>query len=57
MGTDSEDFPSFSRNELLHLLLDAHVLNDEEDTLLSSILHDRRKNISLVQYQSKSFSQ
>ena len=44
------------RNELLHLLLDSHVVNDEEDTLLSSILHNRRKNISLVQYQSKSSS-
>ena len=31
VGTDSEDFLSFS---------DAHVVNDEEDTLLSSILHD-----------------
>ena len=36
-----------------HLLLDAFVVNDEEDTPLSSILHDRRKNISLVQHQSK----
>ena len=41
MGTDSEDFLSFSRNELLHLLLDGHVVNDEEDTLLSSILQNR----------------
>ena len=43
--------------ELLHLLLDAHVVNDEEDALLSSILHNRRKNISLVQHQSKFSSQ
>ena len=57
MGIDSEDFPSFSRNELLHLLLDAHVVNDEEDTLLSSILDIRRKNISLVQHRSNSFFQ
>ena len=35
----------------------SHVVNDEEDTLLSPILHNRRKNISLVQYQSNSFSQ
>ena len=57
VGIDSEDFPSFSRNELLHLLLDALVVNDEEDLLHSSIRHNRRKNISLVQCQSNSFSQ
>ena len=44
----SEDFPSFSRIEPLHHLLDAFVVNDEEETLLSSILHYRRKNISLL---------
>ena len=54
---DSEDFLSLSRNEPLHLLLDALVVNDEEDMLLSSILHNRRKNISLVQCQSNSFFQ
>ena len=43
MGTDSEDFPPFSRNEPLRLLLDAFVVNDEEEELLSSILHPRRK--------------
>ena len=32
----SEDFLSFSRNEPLRLLLDAFVVNDEEETLLSS---------------------
>ena len=32
-------------------------MNDEEETLLSSIIHNRIKNISLVQYQSKSSSQ
>ena len=37
----------FSRIQLLHHLLDALVVNDEEETLLSSILHTRRKNISL----------
>ena len=30
---DSEDFPSFSRNEPLRLLLDALDVNDEEDTV------------------------
>ena len=48
VGTDSEEVLSFSRNEPLHPLLDAHVVNDEEDTLLSSTPHNRRKNISLV---------
>ena len=43
MGTDSEDFLSFSRIEMLHLLLDAHVVNDEEGTLHSSILHNSEK--------------
>ena len=57
MEIGSEDFLSFSRNEPLRLLLDAFVVNDEEETLLSSILHTRRKNISLVQYQSNSFFQ
>ena len=41
----SEDVLEFSRIERLHLLLDAHVVNDEEDRLLSSILHNRGKNI------------
>ena len=49
----SEDFPSFSRNEPLRLLLDALAVNDEEDKLLSSIPRIRRENISLVQYRSK----
>ena len=35
VGTDSEDSLWFSRNELLLHLLDAHVVHDEEDTLLS----------------------
>ena len=48
----AEDFLEFSRIDL-----DAHVLNDEEDTSLSSILQNRRKNISLVQHQSKFSSQ
>ena len=42
---------------MLHLLLDAHVVNDEEETLLSSIPQNWRKNISLVQHQSTSSSQ
>ena len=54
---DSEDFPSFSRNEPLRLLLDALAVNDKEDELLSSIPRIRRENISLVQYQSNSFFQ
>ena len=41
----------------MNRLLDAFVVNDEEETLLSSILHNRRKNISLVQCQSNSFFQ
>ena len=57
VGIDSEDFPSFSRNEPLLLLLDALVVNDEENMLLSSIPRIRRENISLVQYRSNSFSQ
>ena len=36
----SEDHPSVSRIRLLHLLLDALAVNDEEDTPLSSILQD-----------------
>ena len=31
VGIDSEDFPSFSRNEPLRFLLDALAVNDEED--------------------------
>ena len=57
VGTDSENFLSFSRNEPLHLLLDADVVNDEEETLLSSIPRTRRRNISLIQCQSNSFFQ
>ena len=57
VGIDSEDFPSFSRNEPLRLLLDALVRNDEEDRLLSSIPRTRRENISLVQHRSNSFFQ
>ena len=57
VGIDSEDFPSISRNEPLRLLLDALVVNDEEDKLLSSIPRIRRENISLVQYRSNSFFQ
>ena len=56
-GIDSEDFLYFSRNESLRLLLDAVVVNDEEETLLSSKPHVRRKNISLFQYRSNSFFQ
>ena len=43
MGTDSEDYLYLSRNEQLHLLFDAHVVNDEEDTLLSSILQSEKE--------------
>ena len=50
-------FLLFSRNEPLHLLLDALVVNDKEDRLLSSIPHNRRENISLIQYRSSSFFQ
>ena len=54
VGMDSEDFPLFFRNESLRLLLDAFVVNDEEETLLSSKLRTQRENVSLVQYQSNS---
>ena len=57
VGIGSEDFPSFSRNEPLRLLIDALVVNDEEDKLTSSIPRIRRDNISLVQYRSNSFFQ
>ena len=57
VGIDSEDFPSFSINEPLRLLLDALAVNDEEDKLLSSILRTQRENVSLVQYRSNSFFQ
>ena len=51
---DSEDFPSFSRNEPLHHLLDVLSENDEEDESLSSTHRIRRENVSLVQCQSNS---
>ena len=51
---DSEDFPLFSRNAPLHLLLDVLAENVEADELLCSILRTQRENVSLVQYQSKS---
>ena len=54
---DSEDFPSFSKNEPLRLLLDVLSVNDEEDELPSSIPRIRRENVFLVQYQSNSSSQ
>ena len=57
MGNVSEDFLQFSRNELLHYLLDVHVFHDEEDESISSIFHNRRMNIPLVQHRSKFFSQ
>ena len=53
----SEEFLSFSRIEQLHHLLYAHVVHEEEDASISSILHNRRINISLVQHRSKFFSQ
>ena len=53
VGTDSKKFLWFSRNEPLHLFLDALVVSDsdEEETLLFSILHHRRKYITFVQCQ------
>ena len=45
MGIDSEDFPSFSRNEPDPLLLDALVVNDEEDKLLSSKPRTQRESV------------
>ena len=52
---DSEDFPSFSRNEPLHHLLDVLSVNDEEDESLSSKPGTRRENASQVRYRSNSF--
>ena len=57
MGNVSEDSLSFSRIEPLRLLLDALVVNNEEDNLLSSIPSIRRENIPLVQHRSAFFSQ
>ena len=57
VGIGSEDFPSFSKNEPLHPLLDVVAENDEEDELLSSIPRTRRESVSLVQYRSNSFFQ
>ena len=54
---DSEDFLYFSRNVPLHRLPDVLSVNDEEDESLSSKFRTQRENISLVQYQSNSFSQ
>ena len=51
----SEDW--FSRIDLLHHLLDAHVVHDEEYESISSIFQNRRVNISLFQHRSKFFSQ
>ena len=45
VGTDSEDFLQFSRNEALHPLLDVLAENDEEDELLSSKLRTQRENL------------
>ena len=53
---DSEDFPSFYRNQALHLLLDVLTVRDEEDESLSSKPRTRRENVSQVQYRSNSFS-
>ena len=41
LGNVSEDFLELSRIELPHLLLDAHLVHDEEDASISSILHNR----------------
>ena len=38
-------FFEFSRTKLLHLLRDAFVVHDEEDTSRLPILHNRRKNV------------
>ena len=43
--TDSEDFPSFTRDEPLHPLLDVLSVNDEKEESLSSKPRTRRKNI------------
>ena len=51
-GNISDDFLYFSRIRL-HLLLDTNVVSDEEGESLSSILLNRRANISLVQHQSQ----
>ena len=42
VGIDSEEFPSFSRNEPLRLLLDALVVNDEENYFLRYLIFGER---------------
>ena len=46
-GMDSEDFPLFSRIELLHRLVDVLSVNDEEDESLSSKPRTQRDIVSL----------
>ena len=57
MGNVSEDRLCFSIIELLHHLLDAHVVHDEEDESISLIPHDQRLKILMVQHRSKFFLQ
>ena len=42
VGMDCEDFLSFSRNEPLRPLLDAFVVNEEEETLLRNFKFGER---------------
>ena len=48
MGTDFEDFLPFSRNKLLHRVLDVLSVSDEKDESLSSKPRVRGENVSLV---------
>ena len=52
---DSEDVPSFSRIEMLRLLLVVLFESVEEDGLLSSTSRTQREKNFLVQYQSTFF--
>ena len=56
MGNMSEEFLQFSRMEQLLRLIKVKF-HDEEDKSISSTLHDRRTNTSLVQHLSILLSQ
>ena len=56
-GNVSDDSLKLSRIEPLHHLLDVLDFHVEEDEPISSIFHNRRANIPLVQHRSKFFSQ
>ena len=53
----SEDRLWFSRTELLHHLIDAHVVHVEKDESISLTPHNHRLNVLLTQHRSKHFHQ